>query len=68
MWLGAPSSPSTTCQPRGKNQKNKDWHGKIIGICDIEETLWEPRLGIKGMVDVSVEVIDDQGNKKVRMR
>ena len=72
MRLGVPSSSSpsvlsTSPRQRGKNKDTKNWNGKIIGICDIEETLWEPRLGIKGMVDVSVEVVDDHGNTKVRI-
>lgn len=63
-WLGAPSGNSIQTPKRG-SKGAKDFSGKIIGIRDIEETLWEPKLGIKGMVDVSVEVRDLHGNKKV---
>lgn len=52
--------------PQSLSRKsNGQWNGKIIGIHDIEETLWDPKLGIKGMVDVSVEVSDGSGVKKV---
>lgn len=66
-WLGAPSlsSGNSVRVPKYGNKGAKDFNGKIIGIRDIEETLWEPKLGIKGMVDVSVEIKDMHGNKKV---
>lgn len=33
-----------------------NWQGKIDAIRDIEENFWCPELGIKGKVDVSVQV------------
>lgn len=52
--------------PQSLSKKSDgQWNGKITGIHDIEETLWDPKLGIKGMVDVSVEVRDASGVQKV---
>jgi DNA replication ATP-dependent helicase Dna2 len=48
--------------PPPPNKKNKDvnsvekWNGTICAIHDIEENIWAPKLGIKGKVDVTVEV------------
>lgn len=33
------------------------WSGRIETICDIEENMWSPWLGIKGKVDFTVKVI-----------
>ncbi|PSN33515.1 DNA replication ATP-dependent helicase/nuclease DNA2 [Blattella germanica] len=33
-----------------------NFRGSICSIHDIEENIWEPRLGVKGKVDVTVEV------------
>ena len=33
------------------------WPGKIETVCDIEENMWSPWLGIKGKVDFTVKVI-----------
>lgn len=49
-------SPST---PNGKSKNLNNtgkWDGTISAIHDIEENIWAPRLGIKGKVDVTVEV------------
>ena len=32
------------------------WSGKIETVCDIEENMWSPWLGIKGKVDFTVKV------------
>ena len=32
------------------------WPGKVEAIKDIEENIWSPRLGIKGKVDLTVQV------------
>jgi len=51
-----------TPTPSLPNNKNKNlnntekWNGTISAIHDIEENIWAPRLGIKGKVDVTVEV------------
>lgn len=48
--------------PPPQNENNKDgnnvekWNGTICAIRDIEENIWAPQLGIKGKVDVTVEV------------
>lgn len=66
-WLGAPLPSSSKNSPMnsGRKHASTEWNGKIVGIRDIEETLWDPKLGIKGMVDVSVDVRDSHGNKKI---
>lgn len=33
-----------------------NWSGSIDSICDIEENIWSPWLGIKGRVDLTVKV------------
>lgn len=35
--------------------QQQDWKGKIDSICDIEENIWCPELGVKGKVDVSIK-------------
>jgi DNA replication ATP-dependent helicase Dna2 len=48
--------------PPVPDEKNKDvndvekWNGTICAIHDVEENIWVPELGIKGKVDVTVEV------------
>jgi hypothetical protein len=55
-------SHKTATPPPPPNRKNENinnaekWDGTISAICDIEENIWAPRLGIKGKVDVTVEV------------
>jgi len=40
-----------------KNIDNiRNWNGTIGAIHDIEENIWAPKLGLKGKVDVTVEV------------
>ncbi|XP_033220291.1 DNA replication ATP-dependent helicase/nuclease DNA2 [Belonocnema kinseyi] len=42
---------------KGKNQStSKNFEGQIETIRDIEENIWLPKLGLKGKIDVSVEV------------
>jgi DNA replication ATP-dependent helicase Dna2 len=56
------SSHKTATSSPPPNEKNKNvnnaekWDGTISAIHDIEENIWAPRLGIKGKVDVTVEV------------
>lgn len=33
-----------------------NFRGRITHIHDIEESIWEPKLGIKGKVDITAEV------------
>ena len=55
-------STHKTPTPTPPNDKNKNlnnaekWDGTISAVHDIEENIWTPRLGIKGKVDVTVEV------------
>ena len=39
-----------------KSTPTNRWNGKIDSVCDIEENVWSPRLGLKGKVDLSVKV------------
>ena len=32
------------------------WDGRVTALQDIEENYWSPRLGIKGKIDLTVEV------------
>jgi DNA replication ATP-dependent helicase Dna2 len=53
------SSHKTLTPPKNKNKNLNNaekWDGTISAIHDIEENIWAPRLGIKGKVDVTVEV------------
>ena len=50
-------TPSLPPNDKNKNLNNAEkWNGTISAIHDIEENIWAPRLGIKGKVDVTVEV------------
>ncbi len=41
------------------------WPGNVEAINDIEENIWSPRLGIKGKVDLTIQVKLKQKDKKV---
>lgn len=43
--------------------KDENFDGKIEKICDIEENVWLPELGIKGKIDLTVEVTTQSKNK-----
>ena len=54
----------------GGNQRNaagppQPWPGTVETIRDIEENIWSPRLGIKGKVDITVEVKLHKRDKQV---
>lgn len=54
----------------GGNQRNaagatQPWPGTVDAIRDIEENIWSPRLGIKGKVDITVEVKLHKRDKQV---
>ena len=34
----------------------------VTEVCDIEENVWAPRLGLKGKIDATVEVKVHRGN------
>ena len=42
------------------------WPGSVEAIKDIEENIWSPRLGIKGKVDLTIQVKLKQKDKKVQ--
>jgi DNA replication ATP-dependent helicase Dna2 len=44
------------------------WPGQVEAIMDIEENIWSPRLGIKGKVDLTVQVKMQHKDKKVLER
>ncbi len=40
------------------------WPGSVETVKDIEENIWSPRLGIKGKVDITVQVkLQNRDNK-----
>lgn len=41
------------------------WEGLIQEVVDIEESIWSPRLGMKGKVDLTVRVKLRKADKKV---
>jgi hypothetical protein len=42
---------------KGKYSKPQSmWEGRINSVVDIEENMWSPWLGVKGKVDMTVEV------------
>eukprot|EP00094_Tigriopus_californicus_P009570 TCALIF_09226-PA protein Name:"Similar to Dna2 DNA replication ATP-dependent helicase/nuclease DNA2 (Mus musculus)" AED:0.03 eAED:0.03 QI:0/0.66/0.5/0.75/1/1/4/36/1063 len=43
---------STTRAP----PKPEIWPGQVDRVCDIEENVWSPRLGMKGKIDLTVQV------------
>ena len=34
------------------------WDGQIDSVCDIEENMWSPWLGVKGKVDFTLKVVN----------
>ena len=46
----------------GRAPKAQVWPGQVEAIKDIEENIWSPRLGIKGKVDLTVQVRKTDGN------
>ncbi|XP_063229944.1 DNA replication ATP-dependent helicase/nuclease DNA2-like [Bacillus rossius redtenbacheri] len=42
------------------------WEGKITAVRDIEETVMEPKLGLYGKIDITVEVSKCEGGGAVR--
>jgi len=50
-----------------KGMQRPQWKGKVETIQDIEENIWSPRLGIKGKIDLTVNVSlpykDKQGRR-----
>ena len=48
------------------NAKPQIWSGSVENIKDIEENIWSPRLGIKGKVDLTVQVKMQNKDKQGR--
>lgn len=48
--------------------KPEIWPGQVDRICDIEENVWSPRLGMKGKIDLTVEVKLHQRDRQGRER
>ena len=44
------------------------WPGTVEAVKDIEENIWSPRLGIKGKVDITVQVKLHNRDKQVNCR
>ena len=56
-----PGGAAPANQPRSRWAKpaaDSSWKGRIDSVCDIEENMWSPWLGIKGKVDLTVKVMD----------
>lgn len=55
-----PNGGKNKQQVVGKNNKYAKpvdiWDGRIDTVCDIEENMWSPWLGIKGKVDFTLKV------------
>ena len=43
------------------------WDGRVTELKDIEENYWSPRLGVKGKIDLTVEVKCRKRPSQVRM-
>ena len=56
----------TSSQQKTYGGKTQIWPGRVEAIMDIEENIWSPRLGIKGKVDLTIQVKLQQKDKKGR--
>ena len=54
-------------QQKTYGNKTQIWPGKVEAIMDIEENIWSPRLGIKGKVDLTIQVKLKQKDAKGRI-
>ena len=55
----APKEPPPPAYASGQKSnagRSQIWPGTVETIKDIEENIWSPRLGIKGKVDLTVQV------------
>lgn len=50
------SSHEMAPQPQNERNNVDKFNGTVCAIHDIEENIWAPGLGMKGKVDVTVEV------------
>ena len=48
--------PEPAFSVSSRDGKPQTWPGKVQAIRDIEENIWSPRLGIKGKVDLTIQV------------
>ncbi|OXU27176.1 hypothetical protein TSAR_005441 [Trichomalopsis sarcophagae] len=44
---------------------DQNYNGKIEKICDIEENVWLPSLGLKGKIDLTIEVSQNKSKNKM---
>lgn len=56
-----PNAKVLTSRQQGNNRHkysdaSQAWEGRIDSICDIEENMWSPWLGVKGKVDFTLKV------------
>jgi DNA replication ATP-dependent helicase Dna2 len=51
--------------PRNERNNVERYNGTICAIHDIEENIWTPQLGMKGKVDVTVEVKINRHKKDI---
>ena len=51
-----PPAPAYASGSKGHAGRPQIWPGTVEAIRDIEENIWSPRLGIKGKVDLTVQV------------
>ncbi|KAK4301412.1 hypothetical protein Pmani_026446 [Petrolisthes manimaculis] len=63
-YLAASNSRTTGKHKLEKGQRRNQWSGEITEILDIEENLWSPRFGVKGKIDMTVQ-IHQRNNRKV---
>jgi len=61
-----PPSEQQTGGGRRKPASTPSWDGRIDSVCDIEENMWSPWLGVKGKVDFTVKVTEKNG-KSMKM-
>lgn len=67
MKVFPPVLPDQQQQKPGRRASvsNPSWDGRIESVCDIEENMWSPWLGIKGKVDLTVKVRHNTGLAKM---
>eukprot|EP00095_Tigriopus_kingsejongensis_P009867 maker-scaffold757_size101632-snap-gene-0.17 protein:Tk09867 transcript:maker-scaffold757_size101632-snap-gene-0.17-mRNA-1 annotation:"dna replication atp-dependent helicase nuclease dna2-like" len=57
LGQAAPPPPPAFHPPQGAPPPPPAvWPGRVEEVCDIEENIWSPRLGMKGKVDLTVRV------------
>merc|ERR1719328_166424 len=67
MWKFQPWHTNIIVNKKTYGNKTQIWPGKVEAIMDIEENIWSPRLGIKGKVDLTIQVKLKQKDAKGRI-